>query len=111
MTPRWITNFTDALKSLLTVPTVYIDGALYAGAAIFGFAQGFLSGEEAYKYVTPPSVLFWIKLIVGCAAAGCLALKMFRSTTFAEHQQEKSDATTGIIRTETVTQTEPPKTT
>jgi len=72
---------------------IYIDGALYCFIALFGFAQAYFSSDEAYKYVSPYT-LFWAKCIIGMGAAVAGALKMFRSTTFADHKNgvDKPDA-------------------
>jgi hypothetical protein len=66
---------------------MWIDGVLYSCIALFGFLQAYFTSEESYKYVNP-YVLFWIKGAVGSAGAVAGALKMFRSTTFADHQKE-----------------------
>lgn len=64
---------------------IFIDGLLYAAVAIFGFLQTQFGGEEAVKLLSP-QVLFWVKTVVGALAAGALAVKLFRSTAYAEHQ-------------------------
>lgn len=62
-----------------------IDGILYVCIAVFMFQQNFLSSDDVYKYVSP-FVVFWSKFVVGTLGAAAGALKMFRSTTFADHQ-------------------------
>lgn len=62
-----------------------IDGALYAAVAVFAALNTSFGSEEAAKYVSPEH-LFWLKTNTGAIASGCLALKMFRSTTYAEHR-------------------------
>ncbi len=68
---------------------MWIDGVLYSCIALFGFLQAYFSSEEAYKYLNP-YVLFWIKAAVGGLGSVAGALKMFRSTTFADHKEEQS---------------------
>lgn len=68
---------------------MWIDSVLYVGIGMFTFMQGFLSSDEAYKYIDP-YLLFWLKLCVGSLAAGAASLKMYRSTGFAEHQQNRN---------------------
>lgn len=73
-----------------TIPPVFIDGVLYLLIALFGAFQTFFSSEEAYKYVNP-AVLFWLKCVFGSLLAGVSALKMFRSTSYADHQTTKDE--------------------
>lgn len=73
------------------VTPIQLDGTLYMLIAAFGSIQTFFSSDEAYKYVDP-YVLFWIKALTGTLLAVVGALKMFRSTSYAEHM---TDAKTG----------------
>lgn len=66
---------------------VCTDAILYMLIAMFMFMQSYLSSDEAAKYVNP-ATLFWVKFYIGALGAGIGALKMFRSTTFADHQNE-----------------------
>jgi len=78
------------------ISPIQLDGTLYMLIAAFGSIQTFFTSDEAYKYVDP-NWLFWIKCLTGIALAVVGALKMFRSTAYAEHikseqtqkQQEK----------------------
>ena len=81
--------FGDVASVMVSVKPVYLDAFLYTVAAMFIFWQGFLGGEEAYKYVNP-YVLFWFKGIVGGLTAGVIALKMFRSDSYAKHVEKES---------------------
>jgi len=72
------------------IAPAYIDGALYVMIAVFGAIMTAFSSDESAKYVDPVW-LFWIRTITGVASAGLLALKMFRSTTFADHKQQTKD--------------------
>lgn len=72
------------------LPAVFIDGALYVGVAVFAFLQTAFSGDEAAKYITPPVVLFWIKVFLGTGAAATLSVKLYRSTAYADHQLKKA---------------------
>ena len=69
---------------------LWIDGALYSAIALFGFLQSYFTSEEAYKYVNPYT-LFWLKAGVGAIGAVAGALKMFRSTTYADHRNDKKN--------------------
>lgn len=84
----------NILKSLYdkitSVPTVFTDGILYGFIAMFVFMQGFLSGEESYKYVNP-HFLFWLKFSIGSIAAFLGAIKMFRSNSFSEYLKRKEN--------------------
>jgi hypothetical protein len=73
----------------MKISSVLIDGTLYVLIAVFGVMQAMFTSDEAYKYVNP-HILFWGKAIVGIAASAVGALKMFRSTTYAEHIAHKT---------------------
>ena len=74
------------------IPAVFIDGTLYVLIAVFGVIQTVFTTEEAYKYVNP-HVLFWGKASFGAMLAGVTALKMFRSSSYADHQEIKKGNT------------------
>lgn len=74
------------------IKPVFIDGALYAIIAFLIFSQSYLGGDEAAKYVTP-ALKFWINYTIGGLGAFFGAVKMFRSTTYAEHQETKRTET------------------
>lgn len=75
-------------KYLYSLPPVFIDGILYAMIAWFTFNQSYLGGDEAAKWIEPETK-FWINWMIGSGATIFAAIKMFRSTTFAEHQAQK----------------------
>lgn len=63
---------------------VHIDGTLYVLIGMFGAINTVFTTDDAYKYVNAYCI-FWIKAAVDIALAGVGSLKMFRSTTYAEH--------------------------
>jgi len=67
------------------IPSAYIDGYLYVGIAFFGALTAAFGSDEAAKFISA-EVLFWLRTMVGAVAAGLLALKMFRSDSFANHK-------------------------
>jgi hypothetical protein len=71
-----------------TLPAVFIDGTLYVCVGLFTFLTASFSSDDAAKYVSPET-LFWVKVVLGSAGTVALNMKMFRSTTFADHQVEK----------------------
>ena len=75
-------------RYMASVPSVFIDGLLYTLIAMFTFSQAYFGGDEAAKYI-PPEVKFWLNAAIGSGASVCAALKMFRSNSFANHQEEK----------------------
>ena len=75
-------------KYFSNIPPVFIDGALYSLISFFMFSQSYLSGDEAAKYIEPEHK-FWLLFFVGSIAAFLVSLKMFRSTSYAEHRIEK----------------------
>lgn len=78
------------------VPSAFIDGFLYITIAWLIFSQSYLGGDEAAKWIDP-ATKFWINYVIGSLAAATGALKMYRSTGFAEHQKEKKSGDTQII--------------
>ena len=62
---------------------VQVDGTLYICIACFVFIQSYFTSDESYKYVSP-YFLFWMKFVVGLLGTIAGALKMFRSTSYAE---------------------------
>jgi hypothetical protein len=71
---------------------VFIDGATYVAIALFTALATSFGSDEAAKYVCPQA-LFWIRLACGAISASLLALKMYRSTAFAEAVAEKKNGT------------------
>lgn len=70
-----------------SIPPVFLDGLLYCLIALFTFCQSYFGGDEAAKYLAP-EIKFWINAAIGSAASVCAALKMFRSTSYAEHREK-----------------------
>lgn len=79
-----------AYKYFSQIPSVFIDGGIYVCISVLTFLSMQFGSDEAAKYISA-TTLFWLKLIIGGSSAGFLAIKMFRSTQFAEHQQAKKD--------------------
>lgn len=67
----------------MKLTALHIDGTLYVAIAVAGFLQATCGSDEAINMV-PSIVLFYTKVMVGAIGAGALALKMFRSTAFAD---------------------------
>lgn len=79
------------------VPPVFLDGLLYMLIAVFGAVQGYLSLDDSAKWVDP-QILFWLKGVVIVCLTSVTAIKMFRSTAFAEHQRKKNGDTTILVK-------------
>lgn len=75
-------------RYLSSVPPVFIDGMLYALIAWFTFNQSYLGGDEAAKFISPEAK-FWINWVIGSGATIFASIKMFRNSTFAQHQEQK----------------------
>ena len=73
---------------LSKIPPVFVDGSLYVIIAVLASAIAFISSDDAAKYIEA-GTLFWIKGIVTSLNAAAVALKMYRSTQYAEHREEK----------------------
>jgi hypothetical protein len=82
---RWASNY------FASIPTMFIDGLLYTALAILTGINTTFGGDEAAKYVSPEP-LFWVKSLCSWSAQGLLAVKLYRSTAFADHQDAKKQA-------------------
>lgn len=71
-----------------SIPPVFIDGLLYVWISVLTFISTQFSSDDAAKYISPLA-LFWLKFLIGSLSAAIISIKMFRSTSFAEHQEEK----------------------
>ena len=69
---------------------MFIDGATFVAIQMFTFLSAAFGTDEAAKYITPVP-LFWIKIIVGELASAFLALKMFRSTSYADDKRKREN--------------------
>ncbi len=70
--------------------SVNLDAVLYVLVAMFAAMNSSLGGDESAKMI-PPEILYWAKFIVTAAGSGALALKMFRSTSFADSKKTTTD--------------------
>lgn len=73
----------------MKVSPMFIDGFIYVCIQILTVLSTQIGTDEAAKYITP-TLLFWIKILVGELAAGFLAVKMYRSTQYADHQKQET---------------------
>ena len=85
-------NFISTLKQISDIPGAYIDCALYLAITLFGALSEILDSEDAKGYI-PTSYLFWSKSFCAVAWKVALALKLFRSTAFADHKLEVKENT------------------
>lgn len=65
--------------------SVHVDGGLYVAIGALTALLVSLSSDGAAKHM-PADLLWWLQTIVECVNGGLLALKMFRSTAFANSQ-------------------------
>lgn len=73
-----------------SIPPVFLDGCLYVMMAVTAVNAAMLASDNAAKFIAP----FWLFVglwINGAIDAALLALKMYRSTSFADHKQEKRE--------------------
>lgn len=75
------------------VSPMFVDGTLYALIALFGYLNGYFGSDDAAKYIDAKT-LFYLNGLVGGLGATFLAIKMFRSTQYAEHVDKKELAET-----------------
>lgn len=83
-TPTEIYRKLSIWGKLARTPAVFIDGALYTLIAMIIPIQAMLSTDEAAKYLSP-QFLWWMRIAVGGIAGGLGGLKMFRSSSYADH--------------------------
>jgi hypothetical protein len=77
-----------AANYFATVPPVFLDGLIYVLLSMTTTWMGIMSSESARQFVGVVW-LFWINSFLVTANAGLLALKMFRSTSYSDHQNQK----------------------
>lgn len=80
-----------------SIPGVFTDGFIVVMIQMLTFLSTSFGTDEAAKYISPV-VLFWTKVAIGELASMFLAIKMFRSTAFAAHQQRKANETQLITK-------------
>lgn len=83
----------QAYAYLTTIPAVFIDGVIYVVLAITS-AWGTILTSDAAKLYMGAKIIFWISSANIIVSSALLALKMFRSTSFADHQKDKKDPLT-----------------
>lgn len=90
------------------IKPVWIDGTLYVLLALFGAVELTLNNDDIYKYVTDVRLVYWGKNIFAWLLAVTTAIKMFRSTSYADHVNDKAveKALTDGPSTKTITSTE-----
>ena len=71
---------------------VHIDGLIFVAIAVFGSIGSALGADDAAKWIEPKMLWFARN---GCTAfaAGFLALKMYRSTTYAKDREQNGQLT------------------
>ena len=84
----------------LGLKPVVVDGLIVTALGGLIYSQAYFSGDDAYKYVSPPA-LYWLRYGFGLIAAIFLALKSYRSVDYANHLKAQKDASSGKV-TETV---------
>lgn len=87
------------------VKPVYIDGTLYVILALFGAVLITFNNDDVYKYVDARWV-YWIKNGSEWIVAVTTAIKMFRSTAYADHLDDKALAASDVKSQVTQTTTQ-----
>lgn len=89
-----IRSIRDYIAKPPPIPDAYIDGALYFLIAVFGALLAGLTEDDAYKYIEAYT-LYFLKMFSKVGLAGATAIKMYRSTGFADHkakiEEEKTE--------------------
>ena len=78
-------RFVNYIQRPPPIPAAYIDGTLYVLIALFSALSGVCGSDEAAKWISPVA-LFYARSFVVVTSACVVALKLFRSTSFAEHR-------------------------
>lgn len=82
----------SAQQYFANVKTVTVDGMLYVIIGCCTAIIAIFGSDESYKYCNP-YLVFWIKAVASIVNGGALSLKMYRSTQFANHLDEKKKET------------------
>lgn len=72
------------------IPPVVTDGFIIVMVQALTFLSVQFATDEAAKFISA-TTLFWTKVVVGELVSIFLAIKMYRSTAFAQHQDEKKE--------------------
>lgn len=91
------------MKRYGNMPPVVLDGFLFVLIAICTYDEALLRSDDVYKYLNA-YVVFYAKVIVGSLGAGALALKMFRSREYSDHQDAKKAAADAALPNGTTVQ-------
>lgn len=91
-------------KKMSSLPAVFIDGYLYFMIAILGALEAAMASKEVYEYMNS-HVVFYTKFFSGIFIAGVSSIKMFRSSSYSDHQKAKADAQAIITSKATETTT------
>lgn len=81
-------RFKDWVGELITIPAVFIDGTLYVSIALLMYLTTQFGSDEAAKYVEART-LWYITTSLGAIGTAAGALKMFRSTSYSDHLNQK----------------------
>lgn len=73
----------------MKIGEIWLGGVLIVVLAFCTAAQGYLTSDEAFKFVGPKT-LFWLKGAIVTAGGIALALKSYMSTAWASHIQNKA---------------------
>jgi len=78
---------------------VLFDGTIYVAIAMFGSIAAALSADDAAKYISAIT-LWYARNVCTMFAAGLLALKMYRSTSYSTFVEERKANGGGTGNTE-----------
>lgn len=78
------------------IKPVWIDGSLYVALAFLGAIMITFNNDDVYKYFPYPVAVFWVKSIDEWTIAALTAIKMFRSTAYADHLDNKAMKDAGL---------------
>lgn len=82
-------TFQKTVSSEQAHSAMKIDGGTYVAIAFFGALQTAFGSDEAAKWIAAET-LFWCRTICGATWQALLALKLFRSTSYANHLDAKA---------------------
>lgn len=71
------------------ITPVQLDGWIYVLIAFFAAIFATFSDDTVYKYCNP-TLAYWTEHLSGWAGAALLALKMYRSTAYADHLKKQA---------------------
>lgn len=87
-------TITSFFRKVASVPPVFLDGATFVLIQMLTFLSASFGSDQAAKFIEAKT-LWILQISIGGLASGFLALKMFRSTAYADDKRKKENGNGG----------------